>query len=179
MMTTSSFVAEKKNMATIEKNQWIKILKWTMEYIFKILNNKTKFLSLRVFRQLSSSLLFPQHFSRYVLWPSSGVCRNREPTGTSNYILYWNLDYYALLPNPQIAHTPALKLNGIEIHIIHQHKFLHLVQLGFFVLWHINLLRLFKAKAILLEVQQWCYLTHRWKDKGVHAFSKIFVRKGM
>ena len=33
------------------------------------------FLSLRVFRLLSSSLLlFPQYFSRYVLWPSSGVC---------------------------------------------------------------------------------------------------------
>ena len=42
------------------------------------------FLSLRVFRLLSSSLLlFPQRFARYVLRPSSGVCR------TSNYVLYW------------------------------------------------------------------------------------------
>ena len=39
------------------------------------------FLTLRVFRLLSSSLLlFPQCFSRYVLWPSSGVCRTREPS---------------------------------------------------------------------------------------------------
>ena len=39
------------------------------------------FLSLRVFGLLSSSLLlFPQRFSRYVLRPSSGVCRTREPS---------------------------------------------------------------------------------------------------
>ena len=47
--------------------------------------NQTKpnhiFLSLRVFGQLSSSLLlFPQSFGRYVLRPSSVVCRTREPT---------------------------------------------------------------------------------------------------
>ena len=48
------------------------------------------FLSLRVFELLSSSLLlFPQRFGRYVLRPSSGVCWTREPTGTSNYALYW------------------------------------------------------------------------------------------
>ncbi len=39
------------------------------------------FLSLKVFRLLSSSLLlFPQPFGRYVLRPSSGVRRTREPT---------------------------------------------------------------------------------------------------
>ena len=39
------------------------------------------FLSLRFFRLLSSSLLlFPQHFGWYVLRPSSGVCRTREPS---------------------------------------------------------------------------------------------------
>ena len=39
------------------------------------------FLSLRVFGLLSSSLLlFPQRFSRYVLRPSSGVYRTREPS---------------------------------------------------------------------------------------------------
>ena len=39
------------------------------------------FLSLRVFGLLSSSLLlFPQRFGRYVLRPSSGVCRTREPS---------------------------------------------------------------------------------------------------
>ena len=31
---------------------------------------------------------------------------------------------------------------------------------------------LFNAKAILLEQQQWCYLTHSWGDKGVHTFLK-------
>ena len=40
-----------------------------------------RFLSLRVFGQLSSSLfLFPQRFGRYVLRPSSGVCWNQEPS---------------------------------------------------------------------------------------------------
>ena len=37
-------------------------------------------LSLRVFGLLSSILLFPQRFGRYVLRPSSGACRTREPT---------------------------------------------------------------------------------------------------
>ena len=31
---------------------------------------------------------------------------------------------------------------------------------------------LFNAKAILLEEQQWYYLTHSWEDKGVHTFLK-------
>ena len=40
-----------------------------------------RFLSLRVFRLLSSSwLLFLQLFGRYVLQPSSGVCQTQEPT---------------------------------------------------------------------------------------------------
>ena len=30
----------------------------------------------------------------------------------------------------------------------------------------------FNTKAILLEEQQWCYLTHSWEDKGVHTFPK-------
>ena len=48
------------------------------------------FLSLRVFGILSSSLLlFPQHFGRYVLRPSSGVCRTREPS--------WNFELRPLL----------------------------------------------------------------------------------
>ena len=39
------------------------------------------FLSLRFFGLLSSSLLlFPQRFGRYVLRPSLGVCRTREPS---------------------------------------------------------------------------------------------------
>ena len=35
-----------------------------------------------------------------------------------------------------------------------------------------TLFRLFNAKAILLEEQWWYYLTHSWKDKGVHTFPK-------
>ena len=31
---------------------------------------------------------------------------------------------------------------------------------------------LFYAKAILLEEQQRCYLTHSWEDKGFHVFPK-------
>ena len=46
-----------------------------------MLHKLLEFLSLRVFGRLSSSLLlFPQRFGRYVLWPSSGVCRTQEPT---------------------------------------------------------------------------------------------------
>ena len=40
-----------------------------------------RFLLLRVFRLLSSSLLlFPQRFGRYIIRPSSGVRRTREPS---------------------------------------------------------------------------------------------------
>ena len=35
-----------------------------------------------------------------------------------------------------------------------------------------TLFRLFNAKAIILEEQQWYYLTHSWEDKRVHTFSK-------
>ena len=35
-----------------------------------------------------------------------------------------------------------------------------------------TLFRLFNAKTILLEEQQWYYLTHSWEDKGVHTFPK-------
>ena len=51
------------------------------------------FLSLSVFGLLSSSLLWlSQRFGRYVLWPSSGVCRTRETT--------WNFKIRTLL-NPR------------------------------------------------------------------------------
>ena len=33
-----------------------------------------------------------------------------------------------------------------------------------------TLCRLFNAKVMLLEEQQWYYLTHCWEDKGVHTF---------
>ena len=54
----------------------------TYIYIYIQMNRSTKrFISLRVFGLLSSSLLlFPQCFGRYVPRPSSGVCRTREPS---------------------------------------------------------------------------------------------------
>ena len=45
------------------------------------------------------------------------------------------------------------------------------------VQWYINLCRLFNAKAILLEEQQWYYVTHSWEDKGVHTFPKSICPK--
>ena len=38
--------------------------------------------------------------------------------------------------------------------------------------WHINLWRLFNAKAVLQEEQLWYYLTRRSENKGVHIFPK-------
>ena len=35
-----------------------------------------------------------------------------------------------------------------------------------------QLFRLFNAKAILLEEQQWYYLTQSWEDKGVYTFPR-------
>ena len=37
--------------------------------------------------------------------------------------------------------------------------------------------RLCNAKAILLEEQQWYYLTHSWEDKGVHTFPNCVCLK--
>ena len=73
----------------------------TPPYLLRIISylkwyNKLKFLSLRVFGLLSSSLLlFPQRFGRYILQPSSGVCRSQEPsqknlnmsTGKKSYLI--------------------------------------------------------------------------------------------
>ena len=48
-----------------------------------------QFLSLRVFKLLFSSLWsFSQRFGRYALRPTSDVCRTREPTRNSSYVLY-------------------------------------------------------------------------------------------
>ena len=41
-----------------------------------------------------------------------------------------------------------------------------------FVLWHINHHGLFNAKVILVEEQQWYYLTNSWGDKEVHTFRR-------
>ena len=38
--------------------------------------------------------------------------------------------------------------------------------------WYINFHGLFKAKAILEEEQEWCYLTHCGRINEVHAFLK-------
>ena len=72
-------------MGWVNTNYSYLINERSLEYLFKIssLNFWDKawwFLSLRVFGLLSSSLLFPQCFGRYVLRPSSGVCRTREPS---------------------------------------------------------------------------------------------------
>ena len=40
-----------------------------------------------------------------------------------------------------------------------------------------NLRQLFNAKAILLEEQQWCYLTPSWLDNGAHIFPKCVCLK--
>ena len=40
-----------------------------------------------------------------------------------------------------------------------------------------TLFRLFNVKAILIEEQQWYYLTHSWEDKGVHTFPKCIFPK--
>ena len=36
---------------------------------------------------------------------------------------------------------------------------------------------LFNAKAIILEEEEWYYLTHSWEDKGVHTFPKGICSK--
>ena len=66
---------------------------WTSILIFVVLNVSIDafFLSLKVFGLLPSSLLLFSHFGRYVLQPSSGVCRTRKPT--------WNFELHPLL-NP-------------------------------------------------------------------------------
>ena len=49
--------------------------------VLVVKKRNSQYLSLRVFGLLSSSLLsFPQRFGRYVLRPSSGVYRTREPS---------------------------------------------------------------------------------------------------
>ena len=62
--------------------QRLLILSFANIFLFSCLNFWDEawwFLSLRVFGLLFSSLLlFPQRFGRYVLRPSSGVCRNRD-----------------------------------------------------------------------------------------------------
>ena len=47
---------------------------------------------------------------------------------------------------------------------------------GYFIQWHIKLCGLFNAKAILLEEQQWCYLTHSWESKCICPKVNIIAR---
>ena len=70
--------------------------------------------------------------------------------------------------------TGTLSLICLRV-VLSRHDF---VQFGFFVWWHINLLWLFNAKAILREGQSWYDLTHSWEDKEVHTFSKGICPKG-
>ena len=70
------------NYSLKRMKRWVSIQK-TIKKIYLRYNNLLffLFLSLRVFGLLSSSLLlFPQRFGRYVLRPSSGVCRTKKPS---------------------------------------------------------------------------------------------------
>ena len=59
-----------------KEESWIKIIITYNRRFKKEKNKKLRFLSLRFFGLLSSSLLlFPQRFGWYVLRPFSGVCR--------------------------------------------------------------------------------------------------------
>ena len=40
-----------------------------------------------------------------------------------------------------------------------------------------DFIEIFNAKAILIKEEQWYYLTHSWKDNGVHAFPKVISLK--
>ena len=46
----------------------------------------------------------------------------------------------------------------------------------FAVKWHINFLGLSNVKSIVLEEQQWCYLTHSWRIRG-SCLSQIYLSK--
>ena len=48
----------------------------------------------------SSLLLFPQRFSQYVFWPSSGVCQTWEPT--------WNFEL-------QVACSDSMNHNQVQV----------------------------------------------------------------
>ena len=70
------------------------------------------FLSLRVYGLLSSSsLLFPQRFGRFVLQPSSGVCRTREPSR--------NFELRALLNPRGSSVLIPLAITGYVLYWIH------------------------------------------------------------
>ena len=43
---------------------------------------------------------------------------------------------------------------------------------GDFIYWHINFCRLFNAQVLLLEEQEYYYLTLSWEDNGIHTFPK-------
>ena len=79
------------------------------------------FLSLTVFGLLSSSLLlFPQCFGRYVLRPSSSVCRTRELRTT---FLYWihrgRLFWFRLHNRVQVLSIPVLLLASSQDWTLH------------------------------------------------------------
>ena len=66
------------------------------------------FLSLRVYGLLSSALwLFPQRFGLYVLWPSSGVCRNREPSR--------NFELRPLLNPGGVTYSDSVSHNLVQV----------------------------------------------------------------
>ena len=66
------------------------------------------FLSVRVFGLLSSSLwLFSHRFDRYILRPSSGVCRSREASR--------NFEFRPLLNPPGSPVLIPLAITGIQV----------------------------------------------------------------
>ena len=79
-------------------------------------NISVKFLSLRVFRPLSSYLLlFLQRFGQYVLWPFSGVCQTQEPT--QNFELHPSLNPWGSPVLILLAITGYKSWNVVDITI--------------------------------------------------------------
>ena len=117
-MAMNAYSAFPQTLALLEPHHQINLchtrtkkkIIWIHIYFIRSINIFFKCLSLNFFRQLSSSLLlFPQRFVRYVLQPSSGVCRTREPS--------WNFELRPLL-NPWgspvltvITATPCIPLD--------------------------------------------------------------------
>ena len=138
----------------------MKSQKFGLEYTFKhkyicclnFWDEACWFLSLRVLGLLSSSLLlFPQRFGRYVLRPSSSVCRTREPSR--------NFELRPLLKPRGSPVLIPLAITGDKYYVflycyspvVRIEPFLYFNSwlVGWLVFWHINHCRLFNAKSSL------------------------------
>ena len=103
------------------------------------------------------------------------------PLSLSSYEVIWYHDCSStriglVLDNPQrlICHWKIKKPSQViyQIFLFQNKRYFIFWWFGFFCLMAYQLFRLFNAKAILLEEQQWYYLTHSWQNKGVHTFPK-------